>query len=268
MATGLIGLASQHASRPERSGRRATSAFSMARGRRPRRPATGSGWWKHLPHDIVVGQVREAPEILGELSAELARRQQEGQDGLPPIYLLIYNLGRFRDLRKEDDFSFGREDDKPATPGKMFATILRDGPACGIHTIAWCDSYATVNRLLDRQSLRDFDLRVLVPDERHRQQQPDGLARCGPAGRASGHLLRWRSRPDGEVPALRAAFRPVAGRGAAAVVPPHRTVTAFGSALIVTLQKKYLPGVSLLGTIDGRLGEGPCDWTGSFAATG
>ena len=56
------------------------------------------------------------------------------------------------------------------------ATILRDGPACGIHTIAWCDSYATVNRLLDRQSLRDFDLRVLIPDERDRQQQPDGLA--------------------------------------------------------------------------------------------
>ena len=43
----------------------------------------------------------------------------------------------------------------------MFAAILREGPACGIHTIAWCDSYATVNRLLDRQGLRDFDLRVL-----------------------------------------------------------------------------------------------------------
>ena len=145
-----------------RSGRRRVR-FRILDGTRPEAPE--AGYWQRvvevLPHDIAIGQVREAPEILGELSAELARRQQEGQDGLPPIYLLIYNLGRFRDLRKEDDFSFGREDDKPATPGKMFATILRDGPACGIHTIAWCDSYATVNRLLDRQSLRDFDLRVL-----------------------------------------------------------------------------------------------------------
>ena len=58
-----------------------------------------------------------------------------------------------------------------------------------------------------------------VPDERHRQQQPDGLAGGGPAGRASGHLLRRRSRPDGEVPALRIAFRRMAGRSTAAVVP-------------------------------------------------
>ncbi len=101
---------------------------------------------------------------------------------LPPIYLLIYNLGRFRDLRKEDDYSFGREDDKPATPGKMFTAILRDGPACGIHTVAWADSYATVNRLLDRQSLRDFDLRVLfqmnATDSSSLMESPDA-ARLG-----------------------------------------------------------------------------------------
>jgi hypothetical protein len=156
MATGLIGLASQHSLA-------AGVRFRILDGTRPEAPE--AGFWQRvvdvLPHDVVIGQVREAPEILGELFAELGRRQQEGQDGLPPIYLLIYNLARFRDLRKEDDFSFGREDDKPATPGKMFSTILRDGPACGIHTITWCDSYATVNRLLDRQGLRDFDLRVL-----------------------------------------------------------------------------------------------------------
>jgi energy-coupling factor transporter ATP-binding protein EcfA2 len=155
MATGLIGLALQHPP--------ARVRFRILDGTRPEAPEVG--YWNRvieaLPHDAVIGGVREAAEILGEIAAELARRQQEGQDGLPPIYLLIYNLARFRDLRKEDEYSFGREEDKPATPGKMFATILRDGPACGIHTIAWADSYATVNRLLDRQSLRDFDLRVL-----------------------------------------------------------------------------------------------------------
>ena len=122
------------------------------------------------------------PRRFSASCSELTRRQQEGQDGLPPIYLLIYNLGRFRDLRKEDDFAFGREDGKPATPGKMFGTILRDGPACGLHTIAWCDSYATVNRLLDRQSLRDFDLRVLfqmnATDSSSLMESPDA-ARLG-----------------------------------------------------------------------------------------
>jgi len=158
--------------------------FRILDGTRPEAPEVG--YWNRvvatLPHDVAIGGPREAPEILGQIAAELARRQQEGQDGLPPIYLLIYNLARFRDLRKEDDYSFGRDEDKPATPGKMFTTILRDGPACGIHTIAWGDSYSTINRLLDRQSLRDFDLRVLfqmnATDSSSLMESPDA-ARLG-----------------------------------------------------------------------------------------
>ena len=80
----------------------------------------------------------------------------------PPVYLLIYNLGRFRDLRKEDEFSFGGGDDgQPASPAKQFAAILREGPALGIHTLIWCDTYSTLSRLVDRQGLRDFEMRVL-----------------------------------------------------------------------------------------------------------
>ena len=183
MATGLIGLALQHS--PQRPGEgRPSPRFRILDGTRPEAPEVG--YWKRvveaLPHDVTIGGVREAPDILGEIAAELARRQQEGQDSSEPIYLLIYNLGRFRDLRKEDEYSFGRDDDKPATPGKMFTTILRDGPACGIHTIAWADSYATINRLLDRQSLRDFDLRVLfqmnATDSSSLMESPDA-ARLG-----------------------------------------------------------------------------------------
>ena len=193
MATGLIGLALQHspvrqAFQPDNASQAGESdvhvRFRILDGTRPEAPEVG--YWKRvveaLPHDVTTGGVREAPDMLAEISAELNRRQQEGQDGLPPIYFLIYNLGRFRDLRKEDEYSFGRDDDKPATPGKMFTTILRDGPACGIHTIAWADSYATVNRLLDRQSLRDFDLRVLfqmnATDSSSLMESPDA-ARLG-----------------------------------------------------------------------------------------
>ena len=31
----------------------------------------------------------------------------------------------------------------------------------GIHTLIWCDSYSTLSRMLDRQGLRDFEMRVL-----------------------------------------------------------------------------------------------------------
>ena len=94
------------------------------------------------------------------------------------MYLLIYNGGRFRDLRKEEEFSFGSSDDgKPPSPAKQFATIVREGPAVGIHTLMWCDSYSTLNRLLDRQALRDFELRVLfqmnATDSANLMESPD-----------------------------------------------------------------------------------------------
>ncbi len=78
------------------------------------------------------------------------------------IYLFLYNLGRFRELRKEDDFGFSSGDDgKPPSPAQQFATILREGPPLGIHTLIWCDTYSNVARMLDRQNMQDFEMRVL-----------------------------------------------------------------------------------------------------------
>jgi hypothetical protein len=100
--------------------------------------------------------------VVAEVATELARRQENRLDQLPPIYIFIYNFGRFRELRKEDDYGFGGGDDsKSQTPGQQFASILREGPAWGIHTLVWCDSFSTLNRLIDRQSMRDFELRIL-----------------------------------------------------------------------------------------------------------
>jgi hypothetical protein len=76
---------------------------------------------------------------------------------------VIHNLSRFPELRKaEDDFGFARAGgDEPPNPARQFARILRDGPALGIHTLAWCDTYNNVGRWLDRQGLRDMEIRVL-----------------------------------------------------------------------------------------------------------
>ena len=75
---------------------------------------------------------------------------------------MIYGLQRFRMLRTTDDFGFSSVDeDKPPAPDRLFADILRDGAPYGIHTLAWCDTATNLNRTLDRNGLRDFEMRVL-----------------------------------------------------------------------------------------------------------
>lgn len=137
--------------------------FFILDGTRPESPEAGA--WQRiadaLPHDITLAGPRDTARVMGELAAELARRESAGQDDAPPAYLVIFNGGRFRDLRRsDDDYSFSVDKDKPPSPDKQWAEILRNGPAWGIHMLLWCDSYNNVNRLLDRMMLREFELRV------------------------------------------------------------------------------------------------------------
>ncbi len=138
-------------------------SFFILDGTRPE--STEAGTWQRvadaLPHNIVVGGQRDVARILGEVAAELARREAVGEDNAPPVYLVIFNGGRFRELRRgEDDFSFSMDRDKPASPDKQWAEILRNGPAWGVHSLLWCDSYNNVTRLLDRLAMREFEMRV------------------------------------------------------------------------------------------------------------
>jgi DNA segregation ATPase FtsK/SpoIIIE, S-DNA-T family len=123
------------------------------------------GFWKRLadaaPQTVKVGDLRDSTAVMAEVVAELTARQQGSHESRPPVYLFLYNLGRFRDLRKEDDFSFSSGSDEPASPAKQFSTILREGPPTGIHTIVWCDTYANVSRMFDRQNMQDFEMRIL-----------------------------------------------------------------------------------------------------------
>jgi hypothetical protein len=107
---------------------------------------------------------RDIPGALGDLSAEMTRRQESTEPDLPPIFLLIYAIQTVRDLRKDDDdFGYSRHgEDKPPSPAKLFGTILREGPALGVHTIVWCDTLNNLNRTFDRQALREFEQRVLL----------------------------------------------------------------------------------------------------------
>jgi hypothetical protein len=65
-------------------------------------------------------------------------------------------------LRKaDDDFGFSRRGDDKPNPAKLFMNIIRDGPLVGVFTIAWCDNMNNLNRTMDRQGLREFDMRIL-----------------------------------------------------------------------------------------------------------
>ncbi len=47
------------------------------------------------------------------------------------------------------------------TPSQQLVSILRDGPALGVHTLCWCDSYNNLSRWLSTQTLREFEMRVV-----------------------------------------------------------------------------------------------------------
>ena len=163
LATSLLSLAAQHAP--------AQSKFYILDGSPVDTP--GAGYLARisslLPHQIHNVSYRDVPAAINEIHEELERRQQGGQSAdadTPTIYLFIYGLQRYRMLRQEDDFgmgSFGGDGDAPPRPEKQFGNILREGPHSGggIHTLAWCDTVNNLNRSLDRQGLKEFEIRVL-----------------------------------------------------------------------------------------------------------
>jgi DNA segregation ATPase FtsK/SpoIIIE, S-DNA-T family len=154
-------------------------------------PRIWKGLAESLPVDVRIVPPRRTQDFLEALTAELKRREQaDSSVGTPddsslrtldpvrndesvqndesasgPILVFVDNISRFRDLRKaEDDFGLGgfggSSEEKPTEPGKLFADLLSQGPAVGIHFIIWCDSYNNVDRWFSRQMLRELELRI------------------------------------------------------------------------------------------------------------
>jgi S-DNA-T family DNA segregation ATPase FtsK/SpoIIIE len=124
----------------------------------------------YLPHPIqVVRRNREIELLLDELG-ELVRSRQEEITSAPPkpaIFLVVLGLHRAHNLRRAADNSSwyhttSGEIAPPPNPAERFATLLQDGPEIGVHTLAWCSTFASLERTLDRRSIAEFGLRVAM----------------------------------------------------------------------------------------------------------
>jgi hypothetical protein len=115
----------------------------------------------HLPHEMEVVGRFGVGEAMERLAAEVKRRIDEQVVDGESVFVLVRDLGRFRELRRnEGDFGFSMGD-KKATPADNFLTILKDGPSVGVHMIVWCDSLTNLQRTFDRNAVKEFELRVL-----------------------------------------------------------------------------------------------------------
>ncbi|MFN6189498.1 MAG: FtsK/SpoIIIE domain-containing protein [Planctomycetia bacterium] len=116
----------------------------------------------HLPHEVEVAGRLGVADAFERLAAEVQRRiDNQVLDG-EAVFVIVRDLGRFRELRKADgDFGFSFGAEKKAGPATNFNTVLKDGPPVGVHTIIWCDSLTNLMRTFERGALKEFELRVL-----------------------------------------------------------------------------------------------------------
>ena len=118
----------------------------------------------HLHCNAQLIESRAVEDTMQSLYSELQDRIENNAQGKPTQFLIVNGLHRFRDLRRnEDDYGFSMSDEeKQKTPAQIFAELIKEGPALGMHVIVATDTLTNLNRAVDRQGLREFDLRVLL----------------------------------------------------------------------------------------------------------
>jgi hypothetical protein len=117
-----------------------------------------------LPHEMKLVDYKAVEAAMTELDEERTRRAALDAPEPSNVYIFIYGLQRYRQLRKSEDSSFsfgGGDEEKKPQPDKQFDAMLREGPNVGMHVFTWCDTPASVERTFERGTMREFDNRVL-----------------------------------------------------------------------------------------------------------
>ena len=111
---------------------------------------------------VRVSDVRGIDATMEFLKQELELRTEKSDIPYPAMLVAVANLSRFRELRRNEEFAFGDDAGGASKPDAVLASLLRDGPALGMHVWLWADSAGTIARWVSRQSLRDIELRILM----------------------------------------------------------------------------------------------------------
>ncbi|MDA0831904.1 MAG: FtsK/SpoIIIE domain-containing protein [Planctomycetota bacterium] len=119
----------------------------------------------YRPDDVAVYGPSDAADVLENYMRELERREERADQEFSTRVLIVFDVARFRTLRKsDDDFGFGRHDaEKRLSSSQQFAEILKRGPSVGLHLLVWCDTNSNAMRWLGMQLLREFEMRILFP---------------------------------------------------------------------------------------------------------
>jgi len=163
LSTATLALAAQQENNP--------AAITVLDGTRPE--SAEQGVWPNVVNALsgvaLLCGLPEASSVVSSLAEEVTRRGELADQQFASHYLIIHNLAQFRDLRQqEDDFGFSSSlgthgaNGKTVSIDKQFRTLLREGPAVGVHVLLWCDSYNSVTRFIDRLAMREFDYRVAL----------------------------------------------------------------------------------------------------------
>jgi hypothetical protein len=115
-----------------------------------------------IPHEIVRVKPGDLAETMSGLAQELKNRAgKERSSKAPETFLFIHGLQNFKKLRQEDEFGFSAADSESVQPAAVLQNLINEGPGCGFHVIATCDTYNNVNRFLGRKLMSEFEMRVL-----------------------------------------------------------------------------------------------------------
>ena len=116
----------------------------------------------HCKIPVRVSDVSGLDATMDFLNQELACRSSNTDINHAVMLVAIVNLSRFRELRRNEEYTFGEDAGGASKPDAVLANLLRDGPALGMHVWLWADSAGTITRWASRQSLRDIELRILM----------------------------------------------------------------------------------------------------------
>ncbi len=109
-----------------------------------------------IPHSLEIVTRADAAGLLERLSKVVGKRTtQSGNPNMPQIFFFFFGMHRFRELRSADPYV-------QTDAAKILAQICQDGPEVGVHSLIWCDTMASFERVLQRRGLDNFDARVAL----------------------------------------------------------------------------------------------------------